>query len=78
MRIESAMQFEKLAKKWKQIMVAKGISQSEMARLLRVNPSTISRWLKGERTPSLEMLDKIYELLGCTFTVLYNEEKKYE
>ena len=33
-----------------------------------MSPSTVSRWLRGERTPKLEELGKVLDLMGVKFT----------
>jgi transcriptional regulator with XRE-family HTH domain len=48
-------------------MAANGWSQGELAGRLRVPQATVSRWLSGERKPTLEMLDRIREVTGIPF-----------
>lgn len=43
----------------------------ELARLLGVNRSTVSRWLSGRSRPSAENLPLLAEAVGETMTVLY-------
>lgn len=47
-------------------MVDLDLSDSELGRRIGVAPSTIGRWLIGERYPSLETLEKIAPVLGLT------------
>lgn len=42
----------------------RGWSQTDLAERLGVSTAAVSRWLSGERTPSLEMAFRIEELLG--------------
>jgi len=39
-----------------------GRSQHEMAELLEVRPATVSDWIRGKATPSLEYLVRIADL----------------
>lgn len=45
-------------------------TQSEFAEALGVDKSTVSMWISGERTPSTNMLSKIYEVLDSEFDPL--------
>lgn len=39
---------------------------SEIARLMQINPTTISRWKSGKHAPELEKIDKLAEVLGVS------------
>ena len=41
-------------------------SQSDLARFLKVTPTTVSRWAKAEALPRSAMLDRICGYLVCT------------
>ena len=41
---------------------AQGFTQRAVARRLGVSPSTLSRLLKGERSPSASLMRRVYEL----------------
>ena len=41
---------------------AQGCTQRSVARRLGVSPSTLSRLLKGERSPSASLMRRVYEL----------------
>jgi len=47
-----------------------GVSQRELARRLRVKPSTVSRWERADANLTLESLRKIAKALGCDFFAL--------
>lgn len=47
-----------------------GISQVELSELLNVNQSAISHWEKGNRTPDLETINKLTEILGVSVDFL--------
>nr|DAH88972.1 MAG TPA: Helix-turn-helix XRE-family like protein [Bacteriophage sp.] len=46
--------------------LAKGLSQSDLSKLLNVSQNTISQWEKGTRKPDIIMLKKLAFFLGCT------------
>ena len=65
-----AIERYRLKKKW---------SRAELANKLNVMPHTVFRWEKGERTPNLEILEKIADVLGVTVAELLGaEERKNE
>ena len=54
---------EKLLEELKQYMKIKGLTQKELAELLKVNQPQISRLFSGVRQPSAKMIKKIEALL---------------
>lgn len=55
---------------------AKGLSQTDVARLLNVNQASISRWEKGVGAPSAPMLDRIAEIFETDAEELLASAKK--
>jgi len=53
----------------------KGLSQFQLAELLKVKQNTISRWEGGEREPPLEMINKIAVALDCDPNYLHGFAK---
>lgn len=51
-----------------------GLNQSELAKLLGIHTSQLSRWEKGERQPSLEQKISLARALGVTLDYLLNAE----
>lgn len=51
-----------------------GLSQGELAKLLNVHTSQLSRWEKGERQPSLGQKMSLARALGVTLDYLLNAE----
>lgn len=49
-----------------ELLAQEGLSASALALRCGVEQSTISRILRGDRTPSLETLDKILSGMGLT------------
>jgi len=54
----------------------KGISQSQMAKDLEINNSTISKWEKGVYTPELHMVMKLCKYFGITLDQLVGEQQE--
>lgn len=47
-------------------MAQKGIeSQAELARLIGVHKQSLTNWLKGRNTPTLDNVQALAEKLGC-------------
>lgn len=42
-----------------------GITKAELARKMEVAPSYITQLVSGQSSPSMKMLDKLAELIGC-------------
>lgn len=43
-----------------------GLSRKELAKRLRIDPSTLARWEKGRGNPSKELLEKVSRFLAST------------
>lgn len=54
------------AENLRQALYKKNKSQSDLARFLKVTPTTVSRWTAGESMPRANMLDRICAYLLCT------------
>lgn len=50
----------------------KGISQTELAKVLNVHPVSVNRWEHGVRTPSLFMIYKIASVMEMSVSELLN------
>ena len=48
------------------------LTQSELAKCIGVQTQTIWRWEHGEREPSLDVVKRLSEILGCTESELLN------
>lgn len=61
-----------------ELIKSRGMTQREFALKLGVSEVTVSRWLNGERNPSVENLAKMAEVLDTTPSYLLgkNEQKK--
>ena len=47
-----------------------GLKQEELAKLLGVERSTVTKWETGESKPRADMLVKLSSVLGCSVDVL--------
>lgn len=58
------------AESMKQLRVAKGLSQQDLADRVYVNRSTITRWENGSRLPDVAMISRLSECLGVDVNTL--------
>lgn len=65
-------QLELLARRIRALVAASGFSQVEVARSIGVDKSTVSKWIKGERTPTMQNLVDLAELLGVEMKELWD------
>lgn len=49
----------------------RGLTQTQLADRLGVMPSTVSRWVTGERAPVVARLPGIAQALGCSVSNLF-------
>ena len=54
----------------KELRVARGLSQAELAKLMYVTQPTIARWEKGSRLPDATMISRLAEHLGVDVNTL--------
>lgn len=57
---------------------ALGMTQRDLAARLGVSEVTVSRWLSGERNPSIETLSKIADALGTDTSYLFASDSRAE
>ena len=53
----------------------RGLSQSELARLVNVRQSDISRYERGEKSPSLQTLSRLNKALGIEFSAKIKDKE---
>lgn len=53
------------------------ITQEQLALYLNVDQSYVSRWEKGERQPSTDVLEKLSNLFGCPIKFFIDPEFEY-
>ena len=63
-------------KKLRMLRKRHGISQSDMAIMLGIAQNSYSRYENGQRQPSIEMLQKMSEILGVTIDDLVDDDNE--
>lgn len=58
------------------LLYANQMTRIDLAKQLDVNPMTVGSWCRGEKTPKLETLYKIMQILNCTSNELIPYPKK--
>ena len=58
----------------REIRMKCGFTQKELAQKISVSTNCISMWETGDRNPSISMLKKLAEVLGCTADKLLDTE----
>ena len=53
-----------------------GMTQSELAQLLRINQKAVSQWETGETIPRADKLPQLARILGCTINDLFEDDEK--
>lgn len=51
-----------------------GMTQNDLAQLLRLNQKAVSQWETGETMPSADKLPALARALGCTIDELFADE----
>ena len=59
-----------LGNKIKQLREEKNITQANLAKLLDVSPSTVGMWEQNRRTPDIEILKKLSDILHVSVDYL--------
>lgn len=67
-----------LAEKIKELRTSKKISQKKLADSIGVAQSSINYWEKGQRTPSIEAVQKLADYFNTTLDELYDVKISYK
>lgn len=51
----------------KNLLKERNVTQAELSRKLNVDRSSITNYIKGNREPNLEQLEKIKNILACSY-----------
>ena len=57
----------------KEIRKEKGLTQNELAKVMKVGQTTVCQWESGVRSPRAKQLPELARALGCTLDELYGE-----
>lgn len=60
----------------KTIRMTRGMSQKQLADMLGVNRTTVTRWETSGRFPRADKLRKISEIFGCPIDFFYRKCEK--
>ena len=61
--------------KLRELRVAAGKTQKDLADYLMISPQSVSKWEMGESLPSMEYLPKIAQFLSCTPNDFFDREE---
>jgi len=70
--------FNLVGEKFKKLREESGLTQGQIAEYLSVNQSYISRYEKNERQLSVDLLEKIANLFGCSIEYFTSEDSQYD
>ena len=56
------------------LLKSKGLTQKELCKLLDIQESSISHWMKGKSVPSMKSVVKIADYFKVPYSVFYDEK----
>jgi transcriptional regulator with XRE-family HTH domain len=56
-------------------LLNRSVNLAEVSRLMRIHPSTISRWKSGDHAPELDKLDRLAEILGVNVSEFFKDDR---
>ena len=59
----------------KELRLAHGIKQTDIAERFNVTQSTVSGWESGRREPDFDTLSTLAKMFGCSIEELYGHDK---
>ena len=66
------LETKEFAQRLRELRRQRGLSQTELANAVDVALLTVFRWEKGVRTPRVEEIQKLCDVLGCSESELLN------
>jgi transcriptional regulator with XRE-family HTH domain len=66
-----------VSKRFKELRESSNLTQAQIARFLNIDQSYVSKFEKGERKLSVDILEKMCSLFGCTLKYFENENEEY-
>lgn len=67
------MTYEKIGNTIRQLRMARGLSQRALARELKTNANTISRWEAGQYRPAVADLERLAQLFTVPITSFFED-----
>ena len=61
----------------KELHIAKGLSQAELAKILGYNQTAIGKYERGELEPSVETMGKLCDFFECSIDYLVSREDDF-
>lgn len=71
------LDFNLIGEKFKKIREESGLTQGQIADYLNVDQSYISRYEKNERQLSVDLLEKLSSLFGCSIEYFTSDDSQY-
>lgn len=71
------LNYKLIGEKFKTLREESGLTQGQIAEYLGVNQSYISRYEKNERQLSVDLLEKLSNLFGCSIDYFTSEDSHY-
>lgn len=65
------------SRRFKELRESNNLTQLQIANFLNIDQSYVSKFEKGERKISVDILEKICSLFGCTLKYFESEDEKY-
>lgn len=63
--------------RFKELRESSNLTQAQIASFLNIDQSYVSKFEKGERKLSVDILEKMCNLFGCTLKYFESEDEKY-
>lgn len=60
----------------KKLMEKQGITQRDLAKMIGVTEASVSRWMRGTRTPDIDIIELMADALGYKVKVKRKKEEK--
>jgi len=67
-----------ISTRFKELRESSNLTQAQIARFLNIDQSYISKFEKGERNLSVDLLEKMCDLFGCTLKYFEDENEEYK
>ena len=67
-----------ISTRFKKLREGSNLTQAQIAKFLNIDQSYISKFEKGERNLSVDLLEKICDLFGCNLKYFEDENEEYK